>query len=452
MRTQLFNFTPLAVALTPGLACLCSIWMLGETTIGFAVAFAMSAIVGTVAVVRLSEHWLASAACALADAVEESAASDYADNLDIVAHHRRPDRLISPVERLRASLKQREVDLLADIETRAADAKLRKSEADAEALGYIEAHEAFMTTFTAALKGLASGDLSVRLGTPYSKDYEALRHCFNQSIDHLNGAFGATARGVHGLRGAVEEISGAMTDLAQRTGRQAASVKEASATLQSIVKALGKTAEEARSAADTVATTRRLAEAGALVVARAIEAMKRIQNSAGEIETIISVIDKIAFQTSLLALNAGVEAARAGESGKGFAVIASEVRALALRSAEAAKQIEALIAVSSAQVKDGVELVGETGMALDAIVGFVSQANAIVAAIALGTAEQKSMLGAVDEAVRQLDGFTLENAAFVERTERVGRSAREEATNINGAVAKFRLRGAGSTPGLRVVA
>jgi methyl-accepting chemotaxis protein len=231
-----------------------------------------------------------------------------------------------------------------------------------------------------------------------------------------------------------------MNDVSDRTGRQAASAKEASATLRSILAALGKTAEEAQSATDAVATTRGRAEVGADVVARAVEAMWRIQHSAGEIEKIISVIDEIAFQTNLLALNAGVEAARAGDAGKGFAVVASEVRALALRSAQAAKEIKTLISASSAQVKEGVSLVGQTGQALKAIVGLVGEANQTVAAIASGTAEQKTMLDAVAESVGQLDVFTQQNAAMIENADRAGRSARDEAAEIAEAVAHFRLR------------
>ena len=437
MRTYFFYLGPAVAGLVPGLSCLAAISALGETATGLAAACALSTAIGAAGFFLLARQWLGAAARALDAAVDEGEKRRFATDL---GGQGALGRLVSPLEKLRAALKQRETDLIADIEARAAESKRRKQAADAEAQGYVEAHELFMKTFTAALTAMASGDLSVRLETPYSRDYEALRHCFNQSIDRLNGAFGATAHGVQGLRGAVEEIAGAMTDLSERTGRQAASVEEASATLRGVVGALGKTAAEAKSATQAVATTRNRAEIGASVVARAIEAMRRIQRSAGEIEKIISVIDEIAFQTNLLALNAGVEAARAGESGKGFAVVASEVRALALRSAEAAKEIKTLIAASSAQVRDGVELVGETGAALEAIVGFVSAANTTVASIAGGASEQKTMLDAVDEAMRQLDAFTQQNAAMVERTDQAGRSMRDEAAEIAEAVARFRLR------------
>jgi methyl-accepting chemotaxis protein len=442
MGKHMFYLGPIAAGLVPGLVFTGAIFALGDNALGLLAAFALSTLVGAASYFGLVGRGVASAAGALEAAVEQGAARDYVEAL---AHAGPAQSLFSVAERLRAALKQREGALLADIEARAADAKRRKKEADVEAQGYIEAHEVFMKTFTAALTALAQGDLSVRLETPYSKDYEKLRHCFNESIDRLNVVFGATAHGIQGLKGAVGDIAGAMSDLSERTGRQAASVEEASATLRSIVGALSKTVEDARSATQAVATTRERAEAGAGVVARAIEAMRRIQNSAGEIENIISVIDEIAFQTNLLALNAGVEAARAGDSGKGFAVVASEVRALALRSAEAAKQIKALIAASSAQVKDGVELVGETGAALEAIVGLVANANNTVAAIAGGASEQKTMLAAVDEAVQDLDTLTQANAAMVERTDQAGRSVRADANEIAEAVARFRLRGAAAT-------
>jgi methyl-accepting chemotaxis protein len=438
MRTRLFYLRPVVAGLVPALICVGTVLASGETATGLAGACAASALAGAATFFGLGRGWLDQAARTLEQAVESGARNRFADPL--AAPPKPLARLVAPLERLRATVRQRETDLLADIEARAADAERRKKVADAEAQGYIEAHEVFMKTFTAALTAMANGDLSVRLETPFSRDYEALRRCFNDSIDGLNAAFAGAAHGVAGIRGAAHAIADAMTELSERTGRQAASVEEATASLRGIVDAVGRTATEAKSAAEAVAATRGRAEIGAEVVARAIEAMRRIQNSAGEIEKIIGVIDEIAFQTNLLALNAGVEAARAGDAGKGFAVVASEVRALALRSAEAAKEIKTLIAVSGAQVKEGVDLVGETGASLESIVGLVGAANATVATIADGAAEQKSMLDSVDEAMRRLDSFTQQNAAMVEGAHRSGQALRDKAAEIAEAVSRFRLR------------
>ena len=420
------------------LVCAAAIGAAGPTALGVAGAGVASALTGAFAFHRLARLKFLDASRELDSAVERGAEDGY--TVDFRAPHPALALVFAPFERLRAALKVRETDLLADIDARAADSKRRKREAEAESQGYVEAHELFMKTFTAALTAMSQGDLSVRLDKPYSRDYEALRHCFNRSVEQLNGAFGATARGVMTLRSGIGEVAGAMSDMANRTASQAASVEEASANLSTAVAALTRTADDAATATATVGATRQRAEIGAGVVAQAVKAMKRIQDSAGEISKIVGVIDEIAFQTNLLALNAGVEAARAGEFGRGFAVVASEVRSLALRSAEAAKEIKGLIAASSSQVSQGVELVGQTGSALASIVELVGEANRTVAEIAQGSSNQRLMLTAISEAVRQLDTFTQQNAAMVERTERTGRALSDEVGEIAETVAHFRLR------------
>ena len=438
MRRWLRSLHPALAGFVPALVCAGAIAAVGPTALGFAGAGAASALAGALAFHRLARIKIADAGRELDAAVEHGEASGHREGIE--APRDALSEVFRPFERLRAALKAREVELLADIESRAADSNRRKREAEAEAKGYVDAHEIFMKAFTAALTAMADGDLSVRLDVAFSRDYEALRHCFNRSADRLNAAFGVTARGVMTLRGGVEEVADAIGDLADRTAQQAASVEEASANLSCVVGALTRSVEDATAATRAVGTTRERAQMGAGVVAQAVEAMKRIQDSAGEIAKIIGVIDEIAFQTNLLALNAGVEAARAGDFGRGFAVVASEVRSLALRSAEAARQIKTLIAASSHQVKQGVELVGQTGTALESIVGLVSEADRTVAEIAQGAVDQRAMLSAISEAVRRLDACTQQNAAMVERTERTGRALSEEVGEINGTVARFRLR------------
>jgi methyl-accepting chemotaxis protein len=177
------------------------------------------------------------------------------------------------------------------------------------------------------------------------------------------------------------------------------------------------------------------------VVEDAISAMTMIQSSAQEISQIINVIDGIAFQTNLLALNAGVEAARAGDAGRGFAVVANEVRALAQRSADAAREIKSLITTSGQHVERGVSLVGETGKALGQIVGRVGEVSQIVKEIAESATKQTEMLGNVNTTVGQMDTMTQQNAAMVEETTAAARSLAEEAGLLNDTVAKFSLGG-----------
>jgi methyl-accepting chemotaxis protein len=172
-------------------------------------------------------------------------------------------------------------------------------------------------------------------------------------------------------------------------------------------------------------------------VREAVAAMGEIEKSSGQITQIIGVIDEIAFQTNLLALNAGVEAARAGEAGRGFAVVAQEVRALAQRSADAAKEIKTLIASSTAQVDRGVRLVGETGEALDGIVGKVGEIDGLISEIAQSSQEQATGLNEVNAAVNQMDQVTQQNAAMVEQTTAAASSLRNEAQDLARQVARF---------------
>jgi methyl-accepting chemotaxis protein len=174
-------------------------------------------------------------------------------------------------------------------------------------------------------------------------------------------------------------------------------------------------------------------------VCQAVDAITRIEKSSQSIGQIIGVVDEIAFQTNLLALNAGVEAARAGESGRGFAVVASEVRALAQRSAEAAKEIKALISTSSAEVDQGVELVGLTGHALQKIVAQVVDLEAAVSNIAASAMKQVSALKDVQSVVAQIDSNTQSNSAMAEETTRASVALQQEAKELADMITGFRV-------------
>ncbi len=218
------------------------------------------------------------------------------------------------------------------------------------------------------LSRLAQGDLTCAIDVEFTGRYRQLREDFNLAVVKLREAMEAIIVSTNGVRSGSDEIADASDSLARRTEQQAASLEETAAALDEITATVRKTASGAKEASSVVANARTDAEKSGRIVAQAVGAMTEIEASSQQVSQIIGVIDEIAFQTNLLALNAGVEAARAGDAGRGFAVVAQEVRALAQRSAEAAREIKTLISTSTQQVGAGVDLVGQTGEALQRIV------------------------------------------------------------------------------------
>ena len=235
-----------------------------------------------------------------------------------------------------------------------------------------------MQRLGAGLKDVAGGDLMVRLADGFTPAYAQIRDDFNVAIDKLKATIVSVVDSTGTIETSAKEISAAADDLSRRTEQQAASLEQTTATLTEVTAAVKKSAEGTQHARQVVAAADEDARKSAGVVRQAVEAMNAIAKSSQQIGQIIGVIDEIAFQTNLLALNAGVEAARAGDAGRGFAVVAAEVRALAQRSAGAAKEIKGLISESSAQVGVGVELVAETGRSLERIATQVAEINAAV--------------------------------------------------------------------------
>ncbi|MBB5536078.1 methyl-accepting chemotaxis protein [Rhizobium giardinii] len=298
----------------------------------------------------------------------------------------------------------------------------------------------------AGLKRLAAGDLAFQLMDAFAPDFEPLRNDFNQSVRQLGTALSAIAESIATMDNGTREIASGAQDLAKRTEQQAAALEETAAALDQITANVGsstKLTEEAR----TVAThANQSAAKSAEVVSHAEEAMRRIEESSQQISNIIGVIDEIAFQTNLLALNAGVEAARAGDAGKGFAVVAQEVRELAQRSAQAAKEIKGLIRNSSTEVESGVKLVRDTGDALNVISGFIGQVNSHMNAIAVSAKEQSTGLAEINTAVNSMDQSTQQNAAMVEESTAAASSLAEEAAKLRNLVAGFKLDGMVTQP------
>jgi methyl-accepting chemotaxis protein len=289
------------------------------------------------------------------------------------------------------------------------------------------------------LQRLSDGDMTHRIDQAFSGSLEQIRHNFNASVEKLQSALRSVGNNAHAIQAGSSEIRSASDDLAKRTEQQAASVEETAAALEEITTSLKDATRRAEDAGQLVDRTRAGAEKSGAVVKRAVLAMSGIENSSKEISNIIGVIDEIAFQTNLLALNAGVEAARAGEAGKGFAVVAQEVRELAQRSANAAKEIKALITKSGEQVHTGVELVGETGTALEEIVGQVQEIDQHVAAIVRSAREQSTGLNEISSAVNSIDQGTQKNAAMVEEQTAASHALASEVISLNSLLAQFRL-------------
>ncbi|WP_369825795.1 methyl-accepting chemotaxis protein [Caulobacter sp. BP25] len=290
-----------------------------------------------------------------------------------------------------------------------------------------------------ALARLAEGDLSTRVEGQLSPEFQSLKIDFEKAVGALDAAMHAVERSAVGILAGAEQIARDAEDLSERTERQAATLEQTAAAVEELTTAVGKTAQSAREVSSRVDEASAEAKRSGDVVGRAAQAMTKIEAQSQQVNQILGVIDEIAFQTNLLALNAGVEAARAGDAGKGFAVVAQEVRALAQRSAEAAKEIKSLITESSRQVGEGVELVGQTGEALRGIVEKVGGIGAMVTAIAASASDQAGALGQVNSAVNQLDQVTQHNAAMVAQSTQSTHALRVEASDLSEHVAAFRL-------------
>jgi methyl-accepting chemotaxis protein len=288
------------------------------------------------------------------------------------------------------------------------------------------------------LERLASGDLTYRVTDEWAAEYRKIQEDFNSAIGKLQDTIRNIAMSSLEVSNAAAEISTSTTDLSQRTEEQAASLEQTSASMEEIAATVKKNAENAQHANQLAQGTQDIAGRGGAVVAEAVNAMARIEESSRKISEIISVIDEIARQTNLLALNAAVEAARAGEAGRGFAVVASEVRSLAQRSSQAAKDIKDLIASSSGEVREGVELVNRAGQSLEEILRSIKDVADIVADIATASAEQATGIDQINRALTQMDEVTQQNSALVEENASTAKTLEDQQSAMAQRVGFFR--------------
>ena len=291
----------------------------------------------------------------------------------------------------------------------------------------------------ALARGVAGGDLTQRVSAQGNDELAKLLRALDQMQRNLGGVVAQIRVGVQSVGSASDDIARGNADLSQRTEQAASSLQETASATAQLNGTVNQAADSARTANQLAASASSVAQRGGEVVSQVVATMNEINTSSKKIADIIGVIDGIAFQTNILALNAAVEAARAGEQGRGFAVVAGEVRSLAQRSAEAAREIKALIGTSVDRVEAGSRQVQEAGSTMREIVASVQRVTDIIGEISAATTEQSSGIGQVNGAVVRLDQMTQQNAALVEHSAASAESLKTNARQLADAVRIFRL-------------
>ena len=289
-----------------------------------------------------------------------------------------------------------------------------------------------------AVHRVAEGDLS----TPVSvrpNDSSSMMAAVKIMQESLIRTVSSVRSNADGVASASAQIAQGNNDLSARTEQQASALEETAASMEELSSTVRQNADNARQANQLAQSASNVAIQGGEVVAQVVETMKGINDSSKKISDIIGVIDGIAFQTNILALNAAVEAARAGEQGRGFAVVASEVRSLAGRSAQAAKEIKELIGASVDRVEQGTAQVDQAGATMTEVVGSIRRVSDIVGDISAASSEQSAGVAQIGEAVMQMDQATQQNAALVEEMAAAANSLRNQADDLVGVVAVFKL-------------
>ncbi len=306
--------------------------------------------------------------------------------------------------------------------------------------GMLDANAGTMSDVQRVLGALAQGDLTQRITADYRGVFGQMRDDTNATVERLTDTMRRVQAAVDAIRTAAREIAAGNSDLSARSEQQAASLEETAASMEELTSTVKNNAESSYQARQLATGAADVASRGGAVVEQVVEQMNGITAASKQIENIIGVIDGIAFQTNILALNAAVEAARAGEQGRGFVVVAGEVRALAQRSAEAAKEIKGLIGGSVERVDQGAALVAQAGGTMQEIVDAVRRVSDLMAEISAASQEQSSGIEQVNQTITHMDGVTQQNAAMVEQASAAAHSLQEQADDLAEAVSVFRMR------------
>lgn len=357
----------------------------------------------------------------------------------------RADKEAMEAEQRARELRKREQAALtakaeaARLEKEAKERRALRAQVDKERQARIRESEELVSALAQGLTNLADGNLDAAILDPFPEAYEGLRHDFNSAITHLSQVIHQISASASTIDGSSAEMSAAAEDLATRTENTAAALEEASNALGQLTGSVASAAQNAQMAHSTARDAKARAEQGTEVVEQTALAMAKIETSSENIARITDVIEDIAFQTNLLALNAGVEAARAGDAGRGFAVVAMEVRALAQRSSDAAKEINSLIAEAETNVQIGSELVVRTGGALESIAETVARASNMVEEIAVSAQSQADGVSEINNSVNHIDQATQRNAALFQETSALVLVLEKESATLSEMVSSFRL-------------
>ena len=310
----------------------------------------------------------------------------------------------------------------------------------------VATHMALRRLVTAPLKEavevlnqIAANDLSVPIAGGGRNEIGQLLGAMRRMQGGLSHTVRSVRTSCDAINTGAREIAAGNLDLSSRTEQQSASLEQTASSMEQLTSSVRQNAQHANAASALATGAADVAQRGGRVVEQVIETMEEISRSSGKIADIIGIIDGIAFQTNILALNASVEAARAGEQGRGFAVVAGEVRMLAQRSAAAAREIKSLIDASVHDVRNGRSLVGEAGATMAEIVASVDKVSGLMKEIASATVEQSAGIEQVETAVSQMDQVTQQNAALVEEAAAAAESLEQQASQMAEAVATFRV-------------